>query len=40
MPANGGERGFAKRHMPAKICYTYSIMMNFGSVIQEDPKNI
>ena len=36
----GGGGGGAKRQLSAKICHTYSITMNLGSVILEDPKNI
>lgn len=45
MPTNGaggrgGAEGVAKRHLSAKTCHAYSIMMNLCSVILESLKNI
>ena len=39
MPTNGEEEGVAKIYLSAKICHTYFMIMNLGSVILEDPKN-
>ena len=36
----GGAEGVAKRHLSAKTCHAYSMMMNLCSVILESLKNI